>query len=258
MNVIQVIILLVGAVLFTVSFLLPDRKTEVARDTEKDEEFIRETILKEIEGVRGQLDEAAEDAVAHTKDTTERYLDRITNEKMNAISEYSDTVMEQIHKNHEETVFLYDMLNNKHAQIKNTAAEINNIIRSAKEQPVVATPVTEIKAEKVEKEVTEDVKDIPKEKTFESLTVETVEVPKQEPEVKPAPKRKSMNKKTASPTKKTSSVEMVFATDHAEANNNDKILALHKEGKSNIAIARELGLGIGEVKLVIDLFEGIG
>ena len=39
-------------------------------------------------------------------------------------------------------------------------------------------------------------------------------------------------------------------------NSNDRILELHKEGKSNMAIAKELGLGIGEVKLVIDLFKG--
>ena len=40
-------------------------------------------------------------------------------------------------------------------------------------------------------------------------------------------------------------------------NNNERILELHKTGKSNMAIAKELGLGIGEVKLVIDLFEGM-
>lgn len=39
-------------------------------------------------------------------------------------------------------------------------------------------------------------------------------------------------------------------------NNNEKILQLSKEGKSNVEIAKELGLGIGEVKLVIDLFKG--
>ena len=32
---------------------------------------------------------------------------------------------------------------------------------------------------------------------------------------------------------------------------------MHNEGKSNMAIAKELGLGIGEVKLVIDLFKGL-
>ena len=40
-------------------------------------------------------------------------------------------------------------------------------------------------------------------------------------------------------------------------NNNEKILSLHKEGMSDVAIARELGLGVGEVKLVIDLFKGM-
>ena len=40
-------------------------------------------------------------------------------------------------------------------------------------------------------------------------------------------------------------------------NSNERILELHKAGKSNMAIAKELGLGIGEVKLVIDLFEGM-
>ncbi len=48
---------------------------------------------------------------------------------------------------------------------------------------------------------------------------------------------------------------------HAEGtgnggNSNEQILKLHREGKSNMAIAKELGLGIGEVKIVIDLFEG--
>ena len=32
-------------------------------------------------------------------------------------------------------------------------------------------------------------------------------------------------------------------------NNNDKILRLHKQGMSSVDIAKELGLGVGEVKL---------
>ena len=38
------------------------------------------------------------------------------------------------------------------------------------------------------------------------------------------------------------------------ANNNDKVLRLYKSGKSNRDIAKELSLGVGEVKLVIDLY----
>lgn len=38
-------------------------------------------------------------------------------------------------------------------------------------------------------------------------------------------------------------------------NNNERILELYSQGKSKVAIAKELGLGVGEVKLVIDLFK---
>ena len=48
--------------------------------------------------------------------------------------------------------------------------------------------------------------------------------------------------------------EDVVVTDDS-TNNNELILKLHKQGKSNVAIAKELGLGVGEVNLVIDLFE---
>ena len=56
--------------------------------------------------------------------------------------------------------------------------------------------------------------------------------------------------------KNVGNVEIMFATESGEKNSNDRILEMHKAGKSNMSIARELGLGIGEVKLVIDLFKG--
>ncbi|MDD6072055.1 MAG: DUF6115 domain-containing protein [Clostridiales bacterium] len=40
-------------------------------------------------------------------------------------------------------------------------------------------------------------------------------------------------------------------------NSNDIILQMHRNGDSIIDIARELGLGVGEVKLVIDLYQGV-
>lgn len=39
-------------------------------------------------------------------------------------------------------------------------------------------------------------------------------------------------------------------------NSNDIILQMHKNGSSIIEIAKQLGLGVGEVKLVIDLYQG--
>ena len=45
--------------------------------------------------------------------------------------------------------------------------------------------------------------------------------------------------------------------DNGNGNNNERILAMHRLGRSNMAIARELGLGVGEVKLVIDLYQNM-
>lgn len=42
----------------------------------------------------------------------------------------------------------------------------------------------------------------------------------------------------------------------AEDNTNDIILEMKRSGMSIIEIARELGLGVGEVKLVVDLYQG--
>lgn len=60
------------------------------------------------------------------------------------------------------------------------------------------------------------------------------------------------------PKEEPRGVDIRFAQGQNDGHNsNERILELHKAGKSNMAIAKELGLGLGEVKLVIDLFEGI-
>ena len=54
---------------------------------------------------------------------------------------------------------------------------------------------------------------------------------------------------------KISDIEIQFDSGSEVGSDKSKILKLHEEGKSNMAIAKSLGLGIGEVKLIIDLFE---
>ena len=59
-------------------------------------------------------------------------------------------------------------------------------------------------------------------------------------------------------TKDASDMQLQFSSQRDNGiNSNERILELHKAGKSNMAIAKELGVGIGEVKLVIDLYKGI-
>lgn len=252
MEILQIVVLFVGAILFTVSFFIPDKQVSTKEIREKEEKIIRDIIDKELVDVRRRVDEIAEESIERAKDTTERQMDRITNEKMMAINEYSDTVMTEIHKNHEEAVFLYDMLNNKHAQVKTTAAELNQTIKLSKQTQSATksrasdkkkeTPVTETVVQ--DKDLFEPIVSLP-------VQEKDIEVTESGEDTNP-PKTEDMK----IPLADTSAIELMFDSDSSEANSNDRILALHKAGKSNMAIARELGLGIGEVKLVIDLFEG--
>lgn len=250
MEILQIVVLFVGAILFTVSFFIPDKQVSTKEIREKEEKIIKDIIDKELAGVRRKVDEIAEESIERAKDTTERQMDRITNEKMMAINEYSDTVMTEIHKNHEEAVFLYDMLNNKHAQVKTTAAELNQTIKLSKQTQSVAKGKGQERKKEVEKK-----EDIPAVKPdFEPIVPEYInEADDKDFSEEPAVRTDEVAENAVLDT---SGIEMMFASDSSEANNNEQILMLHKAGKSNMAIARELGLGIGEVKLVIDLFEG--
>ena len=249
MNVTGIIILIVGAVLFTVSFFVPDGKNNTKKSKELEEKLVHEAVEHEITKYKYKMEEIADDTIESAKQTVERYFDRITNEKMMAISEYSDTVMEQIHKNHEEAVFLYDMLNNKHSQVKNTTVELNQLAKSIRNIP---------KEKQEEQKVLKEQKEIEKSE-FEPIKPEHIilsDEQKQSISKAKEPTKKKEKTKNTSDTR-NNKIEVMFDSDSNGMNSNDRILSLHKEGKSNMAIAKELGLGIGEVKLVIDLFEGI-
>jgi len=89
----------------------------------------------------------------------ERALDKETNEKMLAIGEYSDTVMEKMNQTHNEIMFLYSMLNDKHTeltklagQIGEMSAEIGESLEEAKESVVKETEEVKVTEEPVETE----------------------------------------------------------------------------------------------------------
>ena len=56
----------------------------------------------------------SEDTIVKTDD----YLSKLSNEKIMAVSEYSDQILEKIARNHEEVVFLYNILNHKEKSLR--------------------------------------------------------------------------------------------------------------------------------------------
>ena len=137
MEMMEIVLLIAGGIIFILSFFIPDKKNVSGKQdggagsVVLAEGELKGLISQEIDAIRTHVDEVVEEAVTYAMEKTERSLERLSNEKIMAVSEYSDTVLGEIHKNHEEVMFLYDMLNNKHVSLKNTVAEVNRTVKEA-------------------------------------------------------------------------------------------------------------------------------
>ena len=54
-------------------------------------------------------------------------LSRMSNDKLMGMNEYSEEVLQRISKNHEEVVFLYDMLKEKEEDIKDLVHHVDSV-----------------------------------------------------------------------------------------------------------------------------------
>lgn len=301
MGILELILLAAGAVIFLISFCIPVKEEKLKEETRTlAAEEVKSLVAEELETVRGRLTELSEEEVKEQITRSERTMERISNEKIMAVNEYSDTVLEEIHKNHEEVVFLYDMLKNKKESLFESfdKAEQNqqSILQQVRDAEItVKEKLAEIsektaELEKKREQILSDSRKEPKktagaggrkktpakqemqqEKEGLSAPAEVLAdggfkpfVPEK---VEVVPKRQSTKrtsgkpKPEAAPPAEERDVMLLLPDamedDETGNNSNSRILKLHGEGKSNMAIARELGLGIGEVQLVIDLYEGL-
>ena len=305
MSILEILLLAAGALLIAASFFVPVKENEVDADISgmvRDE--VKKSIESETENMRKHVDDVVNEAVSYAEEKTERALERVSNEKIMAVNEYSDSVMQEIHKNHEEVVFLYDMLNNKHDSLKKTVAEASKAAKvmqdsvesiqsfrpvavsygegSVKIAPLASKRKEEVPKQKAKEEYdnaqnpgTENAKaeneDKQEKETRESLKnwkpeVKPYEAPDsnrivsqalgEEKNMRPIFSERVMNAiPEDDPQRNVETAAEVHLEDDGNRNQNDKILELHKQGKSNVAIAKELGMGVGEVKLVIDLYK---
>lgn len=244
MEVLEAVVLLAGAIIFTVSFFIPGAKGKTNAEDEKlAREEIKTLVSQEMDGIKGHVEDVVDEAIGYAVEKTERSLERLTNEKIMAVNEYSDTVLKEIHKNHEEALFLYDMLNSKHANIKDTVSKVNKSVKEAEEATREVEAVVNNFQKIVPEAVAVTVENQPE--TVEKETATPVEKPME-------PANNVMEAEVAN-----MDISFMQTQDHTGQNSNEKILELYRQGKSKVAIAKELGLGVGEVKLVIDLYKNI-
>lgn len=306
MSVLEIVLLIMGIVIFIGSFLIPERKTHsVKEEAAIDEKKIHDLVEKEVEEAQGKITDIVDETITYAMEKTERSMERLTNEKMMAVNEYSDTVLSEINKSHQEVVFLYDMLNDKHENLKNTVTEVERTAKEVRQTVKDAEiNVKELAAKEVsrpensqqeavqqpeferfgaagvfapEKVTTVETKKAPEksagaakariravleaDRESTSKGQETAAKGSEEAATEKAAEQTAVKRHTTKPKTEAEVPAVAVSLDKTgksgARNSNEKILELHKSGKSNMAIARELGLGIGEVKLVIDLFEGM-
>ena len=231
MGILEIVLLIAGVIIFTGSFFLPlggEKNTGIDQKAAKEE--IHSLVEEEMNTVRSKMQDKMEETSEDAIEKAERALERLTNEKIMAVNEYSDTVLQEIHKNHEEAMFLYDMLNSKHANIKDTVSKMDKAVKAAENKTLENKTAENKAAEKTATDKTAGT--VAEEKAADASQTETLIQPENSPEI-----------------------GFMGETVQEGQNNNEKILEMHKQGKSTVAIAKELGLGVGEVKLVIDLYK---
>ena len=129
----EIVLIVAGFAAIIIGYLLPAGKEMDEEDKMLMEREIRELVRREVEDQKETIDDMVGDSVENSLDRTERAMERISNEKLSAIGEYSDTVINDIHKNHDEVMFMYDMLNDKHKNLTSVVSEVTRKADEAKQ-----------------------------------------------------------------------------------------------------------------------------
>lgn len=248
MTMIEIILLLVGCVFMMGSFFISEKlsSSELDKIAELSEDELKKIIEREVNNAGTQMDEVIEQKIEEAGEQAERAMEKESNEQIMQIHEYSETVMESMKKTHDEIMFLYSMLNDKHTEMTSMTGDLQRLaadIRNLQEN-LSAKAGTSIRKPVAESHVVQQ--PVMKQNAVVQPMTETLDV-QPEPEV-----QVNRFQEIQEPEQKTEKPE----TADAQGMSNDMILKLYEQGLSKVEIAKQLGRGLGEVNLVIELYKG--
>ena len=229
------ILLLIGVVFMIGSFFVTEKlsPSELNQIAELSEEELKRIIDRGLKNAETRIEDAIDEQVDQSSEKVDRSLEKVTNDKIMAISEYSDTVIESMNKTHNEIMFLYSMLNDKHTELTGMAADLQRLaadVRSLEEKAPLTAPQA----------ASERAAAVSAASAVTPVPVETADTTARETAAAPAEQKEEMPE-----TEETKQEGL-----HAE------ILKLKKLGMTEVQIAKKLGIGIGEVRLVNGLYRG--
>ena len=141
MTMIEIILLLVGCVFMIGSFFISEKlsSSELNKIAELSEDELKKIIEREVNNAGTQMDEVIEQKIEEAGEQAERAMEKESNEQIMQIHEYSETVMESMKKTHDEIMFLYSMLNDKHTEMTSMTGDLQRLaadIRNLQEKSV--------------------------------------------------------------------------------------------------------------------------
>lgn len=215
----EIVLLILGFICISVSFFIGNRQKQTSGSETLPEGGTRDIWnSKEEELVRNQIDSILKEEKENVITETTEYLNRKSNEKIMEFDEFSSQLMEKINHNHEEVVFMYNMLSEKEKELKEDVVKKPAVKK--KEAVSVAKPKTTEKTEAVSSHIKKE--------------------------------RTSQAAKKKAPELHSETLEEGSRSDDA----NEKIIQMYKQGKSVLEISKEMNIGQGEVKLMIALYGG--
>lgn len=233
-----IVLIVIGLVFIFVSFAISEKLSEEKAESDSVVKIPKELTTEQKEKIDKLIRDYMDQQIDGRLTDIETRLSEIVNQKTLALGDYAVSVNEEIDRNHKEVVFLYDMLSDKQKEIMTTV----NMIDTYKKE--ISVMVQEQAAQNImnysasASETQPSVEDtVPEELPAEEMSDDT--------EIEEA-----MKEMEDIPISEESQEEL------ENVDNKDMILEMHKAGLSILEIARHLGLGVGEVKLVVDLYQG--
>ncbi|MDE6971478.1 MAG: hypothetical protein K2P69_17290 [Eubacterium sp.] len=250
MTVIEIILIIVGMIFILASFWVTEKLSpdELRHISELSKEEMGVMLEHELEKSKQRVVDIVENTIDDSKDRTERALEKQTNEKIMAINEFSDTVIEKINKTHNEIMFLYSMLNDKHTELTDFTSGLTQQLQDLKSQE---EEMTSYYLSQIKNQIPQNPK--PAEPPAVKPVVTKAVFQEAQPQAASAEEAQPQN------TPEQTNAETVSdVSDQAEeeVNVREEILRLYEEGRDSVAIAKKLGLGVGEVRLILGLYKG--
>ena len=204
MGTVEIVLLVIGIICVIVGIILGITDNN---DHDKDMNPVVSDYdaASQVSKVSQTIDNIIEQKMQDIEDKTEARLDKLSNTKILEMNEYADGVLKEINRNHNEVMFMYDMLNEKDKEIKTTVKDVN-VTRMNRNMNTYS-------------------------------------------------EKKSQNKQSVQNKSAIKNDISEVVLDDA-LSSNEKIIKLYNSGYRDVDIAKRLKMGVGEVRLVINLSSG--